>query len=129
MKKYYCFYCQQDVAPRHFFKWRFCPHCRHYMTDSGEGFYRICDCCGANMPVDATKCIKCKQNTGLPTQNVKTIDLNNLPLWVMWLLRFAAVAVSIIIGIGILYVSFYLIIVIFAIGLALFLFNLFLPRC
>lgn len=127
MKKYYCFYCQKDVEPRHFFKWRFCPHCKHYMTDNGDGFYRVCAFCGANMSVDAAKCVKCGKHIGLPASKTKIFNVNNLPQWVIQLIRIVFSIILIFFVLGILYVSFYLFIAALVIGLAMFLFNLLLP--
>ena len=124
MKKFYCFYCQKEVTPRRLLKWRFCPDCRHYITDKGEGFYRICDYCGANMPVEATRCLKCNHSTGL----VQEMPLNNTPVWLEWLFRIGLIVLSLFLAVGILYVSFYLIFAVFVLGLAFYLFNLFLPR-
>ena len=127
MKKVYCFYCQQDVAPKSFLWWRVCPECRRRLTDNGEGFYKVCDKCGANMPVDAKTCMQCGNGAeigdlpailGLTT--VKSV-------WLLWLIRIAAVVFSVILAVGILYISFYLVFVLLALGLAFFVFQLFWP--
>lgn len=127
MKNYFCFYCQQDVEPHVLLKWRFCPHCRHRITDSGDGFYRVCDHCGANMPPTAKQCVKCGYTTdgqqpALPRQLGWPVH------WYDWLVAALAVLFSVIIAVGILYVSFYLLLVFFVAGLAWFLFNLLLAR-
>lgn len=62
MKKFYCFNCQQEVEPKKIFGFGICPHCYRRIMDSGDGFYRICDKCGADNPVSARSCIKCKSN-------------------------------------------------------------------
>ncbi len=127
MKKYYCFYCQKDMEPRHFLKWRFCPQCHRYMIDKGEGFYRICDNCGANMPVDAAECCQCKHPTGLPTTKLPPMSL-----WLNWLARMALITIGLIFILAVLYFSFYLItaivIAFLIIGFTLFLSDQFLHR-
>lgn len=127
MKKYFCFYCQEEVLPKRLLKWRFCPHCKHLITDNGDGFYRVCNNCGANMTTDAAHCPKCGFATGLPEAPITPLQ-NNIDTWLDWLLRIGLVMLSLIISVGILYVSFYLIFAVFVIGLAFYLFNLFMPR-
>ncbi len=127
MKKVYCFYCQQDVAPKKFLWWRVCPECQHRLTDNGDGFYKVCDACGANMPVDAKVCVQCGKGAeidGLPAALGLT-DVKSV--WLLWLIRIAAVVFSIILAVGILYISFYLVFVLLALGLAFFVFQLFWP--
>ena len=127
MKKYFCFYCQQEVLPHRLLKWRFCPHCKRLITDNGDGFYRICDNCGANMPTDASRCQKCGTATGLPEKTSSALQ-GDVNVWLGWLMRVGLVILSLALSVGILYVSFYLIFAIFVIGLAFYLFNLFLPK-
>ena len=125
MKKYYCFYCQQDVEPKSFLLWRLCPHCRHKITDNGEGFYRVCEHCGANMPVDASYCVNCG-NGAKPNQLVERYMQINSP----WLARFItiiAVALSVLLALGIVYVSFYLIFALLVVAVAYVLFDLLWP--
>lgn len=127
MKKFYCFYCQKDVSPFKFFKWRFCPDCKHYMCDNGEGFYKICDNCGANLPADAAHCIKCgyafkgdsaqKEYGSLPIN----LPLNNS--WIDAVISTIIVILSILAGIAILYLSFYAVLFISGVGLVWFLLN------
>lgn len=109
MKKFYCFYCQQEVEPRRFIKWRFCPKCGKYLKDSGEGFYRICNRCGANMPVDASACYKCGNSTGLPEEKYTAEKFLNLSNWAYFLQNCMFFALCIVLLIGIIYLSFYLI--------------------
>ena len=127
MKKYFCFYCQQEIQPYKLLKWRFCRHCKRLITDNGEGFYRVCDSCGANIPTDAFRCPKCGTNTGLP-QPPQTQMYSTANVWLNWLLRIALIILSLVISVGILYISFYLIFAVFVVGLAFYLFNLFMPR-
>lgn len=124
MNKYFCFYCQKEVEPRSFFKWRFCPFCKHRITDNGDGFYRICDNCGANMPSSAKRCLKCGHvlfddgsNELSLTDNFDGGGLLDLAVGT------AALFLSIIIGIGVLYVSFYLVFFFAVIALAVYLYN------
>jgi ribosomal protein L40E len=98
------------------------------MTDDGEGFYRICNYCDANMPADASKCVKCGQNTGLPAEKKRITDFNHLPQWIVWLLHIAVFILLLGFSVVILYFSFYLLIAVFVIGFAVFLFNMLLPR-
>jgi len=128
VKKFYCFYCQKDVQPFKFFKWRFCPTCKRYMSDDGEGFYKICDRCEANMPTDAAHCLKCgyafegdnarKEYGNLPV---------NLPLGKGWSEAFVStviVILSILAGLAVLYLSFYAVLFIIVVGFVWFLLNM-----
>ena len=128
MKKVYCFYCQQDVMPKRFLLWQICPHCHHRLTDNGEGFYRVCERCGANMPVNAHQCVKCGNTIGPAQNQIETFIPKQYAPWLIWLLRVAAIFISLLISIGILYISFYLILVLFVLGLAYFIFQLFWPQ-
>ena len=115
MKKYFCFYCQENIEPRKILFWRFCPQCRHYMTDDGEGFYRVCDHCGANMPADGKYCRRCK--TSVNGQSF--LELKNT--WLQGLvgiaLIFASVMFCLFIGLGFLYLLIYLVPIFFIAGL------------
>jgi len=126
MKKYFCFHCQKEVAPFSFWKWRFCPHCKRRITDTGEGFYMVCDKCGANLPPDAKRCLKC----GYGLTGDKDIDVyapksflfdND---WPNLIIGFIALFLFLVIGLGVLYVSFYLIIFFVFIGAIMFALNL-----
>ncbi len=125
MKKVYCFYCQQDVAPKKILLWHFCPHCKHRLTDNGEGFYRVCDRCGANMPINASVCVKCGKSTGSNTREIEPFISSQYAPWLQWLINIAALFFSVMIAVGVIYVSFYLIFVFLALGLAYFIFQLF----
>lgn len=127
MKRFFCFYCQKEVEPHRLLRWRFCPQCKRLITDNGDGFYRVCDNCGANMPVDVAHCPKCGRSTGMP-ETVPTTLFKQPNVWFSWLIRIALIILSLVLSVGILYVSFYLIFAFFVIGLAFWLFNLFLPR-
>lgn len=122
MKKFFCFRCQKEVKPHSLGKWRFCPECFRLMTDNGEGLYLICDKCGANMAPDAHYCPKCGSGAnGYP-------DVEFLPeilrkSWLDWLMQGVLLFISILLTIGILYVSFYLIIFFFAACLVYFIYN------
>ena len=125
MKKFYCFHCQQNIEPIGFWKMRFCPHCHRYVTDKGEGFYKVCDSCGANLPADAAKCLKCghymeMENT-MEQYGFNTYVFENQ--WLGWLLIAIALFLAIIVAIGVLYISFYAVAAVFIVALAAFLFN------
>lgn len=124
MKKYFCFNCQQQVEPYSLWKWRFCPRCKRYMTDDGEGFYLVCDKCGANLPPNAKHCLKC----GHGLNGSKDVDIysENSPLGNLfaWFSLALMLFLSVIIGIGVLYVSFYVILFAIFFGLVMFIFNL-----
>lgn len=126
MKKYFCFHCQKEVEPYSFWKWRFCRQCKRRITDNGEGFYMVCDKCGANLPPDAKHCLKCGH--GLPgNKDIDTYAPKSLLFDTNWL-NIIAAAISlfllIVIGLGVLYVSFYLIFFFIFIGAVAFLFSL-----
>ena len=125
MKKYYCFYCQQDVTPQTFLWWRTCPHCRHKITDKGEGFYRVCERCGANMPVDAHYCVKCG-NGADQNQLIERYMQIKSP-WMVRIIGAIAVALSVLLAFGIVYISFYLIFALLVVALAYFIFDLLWP--
>lgn len=126
MKKFYCFHCQQDVEPHGFWKIRFCPKCRHFITDDGEGFYKVCDVCGANLPANASKCVRCSHIFAMENSMDKfgfnTYVVKNT--WLSWLFVILTFVVSIIAAMGILYVSFYFVAAVLFLALILFLFNI-----
>lgn len=126
MKKYFCFHCQKEVEPYSFWKWRFCPQCKRRITDNGEGFYMVCDKCGANLPPDAKRCLKCGYgltgNKDIDAYAPKSFlfDTN----WLNLIAGFIALFLFLIVGLGFLYVSVYLIIFFVFVGAIMFLFNL-----
>ena len=123
MKKFYCFYCQENIKPLGFWRLKFCPKCRRFVTDSGDGFYKVCDNCGANLPVDAARCLQCgyKFNNGNAVEEYDSAALGKK--WFDGFLGAIFLLLSIIIGFGILYLSFYAAFFIFIVGLIWFLFN------
>ncbi|MBP5215179.1 MAG: hypothetical protein J6039_01300 [Alphaproteobacteria bacterium] len=122
MKKFFCFYCQNYVSPFKFFKWRFCPHCKRFMQDNGEGFYRVCDKCGANLPADATKCLKCGYHFGNTENQISKIGVKGLAGWQQWLVNAVFLFVSIVLGVFVLYISFYAFAFFVLVGLICFIF-------
>ena len=105
MKKVYCFYCQKDVEPQRRLLWLFCRQCNHRLTDNGEGFYRVCANCGANMPADGDYCVKCGYNlSNGPDKRI------NWPVLIMkygWIINVLASVLLILIFAGLIYISFY----------------------
>lgn len=127
MKKYFCFHCQKEVAPYSLWKWRFCPQCKHRITDNGEGFYMVCDKCGASLPPDAKRCLKCGHGL-LGDKDIDVYAPKSLLFdtdWLNLIAGFIALFLFLIIGLGFLYVSVYLIIFFVFLGAIMFLFNLF----
>lgn len=125
MKKFYCYHCQNEVKPRGFWPFRFCPDCRRRITDKGEGFYRVCDICGANLPAKAEECMRCGYN--FKTENaVKDFEFNAFlwrNSWFSWILVFLALIIGIIITLGVLYISFYFAAAFLLVALLVVLFN------
>ncbi len=122
MNNFYCFNCQKEVEPKSIFGIRFCPICGKRITDSGEGFYLVCDNCGANNPINAEKCIKCNNRFN----NITNIDENVYPTnktLTSLILDFLFVIGGIAFSVLILYISFYLVFVFFVIGVIYFLFS------
>ena len=125
MKKFFCFHCQQDVEPYKILKWRICPNCRKLITDDGNGFYRVCDACGANMPSDGEYCLKCGHNLhGGPDKNPEMerfLSLYKRRFWANGLLGICLVVLIFFMILGILYVSFYFVLfgVVFAVAAAI----------
>lgn len=113
MKKYFCFYCQKDVSPYKILKWRFCPHCRKLITDDGNGFYRVCDECGANMSSTSEYCLKCGHNLqGGADRDLDRDKIMSICRRSLWANRFIAISFILLVFIlilGIIYVSFYFI--------------------
>lgn len=108
MEKFYCFHCQKEVSPKKIWRWRFCPHCRHKIIDSGEGLYLICDNCGADNPVNAKSCIKCGYGlNGGENSEVCVYDKIKASAWWQVLIDALIVIVGLIFAIFVLYVSFY----------------------
>lgn len=124
MKRYFCFHCQQEIEPYKLFKWRFCPKCYHIITDQGDGFYRVCDVCGANMPTDAMKCLKCdnvfdenalvEKNMAAFIQKRKIYDV---------LIGAAVLCLAFMAAFALFYVSFYVLVIIFIAGIINWLFH------
>ena len=126
MKKYFCFHCQENTEPVGFWKVLFCPKCKHFITDNGEGFYRVCDNCGANLPADAEKCLKCghfmeMENT-MEQYGFGTYVYRNS--WLNWLMAFLAFVFAVIVALGVLYVSIYVVAFVFVFAVAIVLFNM-----
>lgn len=126
MKKFYCFYCQQDVKPRGFWPFRICPNCNRRMSDDGSGFYKVCDVCGANLPTNAHKCVRCGYNFNLQNavENYEMGAFFNSNAWISWIFIVLALAVSIVAAFGLLYVMLYVIGIMAIFALVVFLFNL-----
>lgn len=121
MNKFFCFYCQQDVEPRRIVKWKFCPNCKHYMSDDGSGFYRVCDNCEANMPSTAKSCLKCGYN--FATGKIEApIDFKNSLM--VWFTAALGIIFALVLLAALLYISFYLLYVALIIGGVYFLYNL-----
>ena len=125
MHKYFCFHCQKEVEPYSFWKWRFCHYCKRRITDTGEGFYMVCDKCGANLPPDAKRCLKCGHGL-MGSKNIDAYapksflfdnDLLSILIGAIALFFFTVV------GLGVLYVSFYLIILFVFIGAIVYALN------
>ena len=125
MKKFYCFYCQEDVKPHGFWLFRFCPNCHRHMTDKGEGFYKVCDVCNANLPTDASKCVRCGYhfNKESAVENFELGALLDKNTWLSWALIVVALAIGVILLLGIIYVSFYVIVAVVLFALIAMLFN------
>lgn len=122
MKKYFCFYCQQDVTPYAVWKWKFCPHCYKFMQDDGNGFYMVCDRCGANMPSASNHCLKC----GHGFYGNNDVILSIIPWYkkaFIALLGVFILSFFIMLGIGVLYVSFYFLIVFFIVAALFYILN------
>jgi len=124
VKRFYCFYCQKNIDPFKLFKWKFCPDCKHYISDTGDGFYKVCDRCGANLPTDAADCIKC----GYAFHGDNALkEYNAIPLSRKWFEGFVSVLIlflSVLIGLGVIYLSFYAILFIFVVGFVWFFLNM-----
>lgn len=121
MKRYFCFHCQQDVTPYKILKWRVCPQCKKLMVDTGEGFYRVCDKCGANMPSEAEFCLKCGHNmVGGADKDIdmeKFMSLWRKNMWQSSLLSIVFFIVALLILFAVLYFSFYFIVVLAVLSL------------
>lgn len=129
MNKFYCFHCQKEVEPKEFFRWRFCPHCRHKITDSGEGLYLICDSCGANNQVTATKCVKCGYGlNGNESKEVKIYDYVKNSDWLQLFVEISVVILGLIFSIFVLYISFYLVFAFLIFGVVYWLFAKITPK-
>ena len=126
MRNLFCFNCQKEVKSRQIFKWHFCSQCWCYLKDSDNGFYRICDACGANMPANAEYCRKCRllfDGSGKRKQSMFVLQNMRKNGW-GWLIDGITLFLAVLIGLGVLYISFYLILVFFFIGLVYWIFNI-----
>ncbi len=126
MKKYFCFHCQKEIEPFSFWKWRFCPQCKRLITDDGEGFYMVCDKCGANLPPDAKRCLKCGHSfcgeKDIDVYAPKSFLFDND--WLSILIGAIALFFFTVVGLGVLYVSFYMLIFFIFVGAIVFLLNM-----
>lgn len=123
MKKFYCFNCQKEISPLSFGKWRFCPHCFRKVTDTGEGLYRVCDKCGANLPADATFCLKCGHGLNGNADRAPSQLMPISKTWVQYFFQISLFFLSIILAAGIIYISFYLLLFCLIICLAYYLYS------
>ena len=118
MKNFYCFNCQREVEPKTFLGVKICPHCHHRIIDSGEGFYLVCDKCGADNPVSAKSCVKCRSHLNGNGDN----DIDDMPQTTDFILRTLTDAIIFIIGfaflIFIFYLSFYVFMALLILGTA-----------
>lgn len=129
MDKFYCFHCQKEVEPKKFFNWLFCPHCRHKITDSGEGLYLICDKCGADNPVNAKSCIKCGYGlNGGENSEVSVYKISEISAWWKLLIDGLIVVAGIIFALFVLYISVYLVFFLFTLGVIFYLLSKFNSR-
>lgn len=126
MKKFYCFYCQENIKPHGFLMFRYCPNCRRRITDKGEGFYKVCDICNANLPADADKCLRCGYNFNKDhaIDNFVASRFLDKNTWLGWLLVCLALFLGIIVTLGVLYISFYIAGIVLLIVFFAFLFNI-----
>ena len=123
MKKFFCFHCQKEVKPFGLWKWRFCPHCKHFMTDDVEGFYKVCDNCGANLSPNAASCLKCGYVfDGGEFFNEPMLYVKRYPKWLLWLINIGILFLSAVIGLIALYLSFYVFTFLLLLGLIYFIF-------
>ncbi len=122
MKKVYCYHCQKDINPLKLLKWRFCPHCFRPTNDGGDGFYLVCDRCGANMPVQATNCLKCGHGlNGNPDD--QPIMLPAPKTLIHSLLQVILFLFSIFIAIAVIFISFKLLLFFLIIGMGFAIYN------
>lgn len=125
MKKVYCFNCQKDVTSVNFGKWRFCPHCFHKLDDNGEGLYLVCDKCGANLPVNATHCLKCGHGVNGHDDFEKPLSLPSAQTSLNWLMQIGLFILSLLVAVGIIYLSFYVLLFCLIFGLGYYLYSSF----
>lgn len=125
MKKVFCFHCQKDITPLTFGKWRFCPHCFRQTTDNGEGLYLVCDKCGANLPVDSIYCLKCGHGVNGHRDNENFLLPPVSKTWLHWLIQAGLLLFSLFLAVGIIYLSFYFLLIFFVLGLGYYLYNSF----
>lgn len=124
MSKFYCFHCQKEVEPKNFFRWRFCPHCRHLITDTDDGLYLICDNCGADNPVNAKSCIKCGYGlNGGESSEISLYNQSKADSWLQLLIDILIVIGGLIFAVFVLYISFYLVFACFAFSVVYYLLS------
>ena len=121
MKKFYCFNCQKEVKQINLLSWKICPHCFRKIKDKGEGFYLICNKCGANNPVDGNYCIKCGQ--GINGKKGRIVIANTNFSILYKILKFILPIFLLVFFFWLVYISFYLFFIFATIGCILFLIN------
>ncbi|MBR3501579.1 MAG: zinc ribbon domain-containing protein [Alphaproteobacteria bacterium] len=128
MKKFFCFYCQEEVEPKQILRWRFCPHCKRPMSDEGEGFYIVCDNCGANMPPLAENCLKCGHGfRGASDISVVKRAWDRTYL-LEWLAKIGLFIVGVILCIGFIHFMFYLLLAVALLSAVFFFYDLFFDK-
>ena len=121
MKKFYCFNCQKDVKTINLLSWKICPHCFRKIKDNGDGFYLVCDKCGANNPVDGDYCVKCGQ--GINGNKGRIIITNETYNFFQKILKLILPIGILILFFWLVYISFYLFFIFVIIGSILFFIN------
>jgi len=123
MNKFYCFNCQQEVEPKKILGFKICPHCFHRIVDSGDGFYLVCDKCGADNPVSAKSCIKCKSslNGGGNLTSDKIVLSADFILKILTNIAFLILSVALLVFVF--YLSFYLFMAFLILGAAYYLIS------
>lgn len=130
MKKYFCFHCQKEVQPFGFkikkLNLLFCPKCLHHITDDGNGFYRICDYCKANVSPKDSVCPKCGYvfDAQALAEQTQTDFLQKHSFYDV-VLGIALISAGILFAMVLFYISFYVLIFMAAILLLNWLFSKF----
>ena len=125
MKKFYCFNCQQEIEPKRILRWNFCPQCKRLTTDDGEGFYIVCDNCGANMPPLAKNCYNCGHGFhGYPDVEIQD-NQTTFQLFIKWLFSVCLFIAGAIILLGFLHLMIYVIAAIAILTVVFYLYDLF----